>query len=382
MSARRDDEAMVGRILGRREVLALLGTSAGAALWTASVPQRLARAARHALGAATATTGVVAPALAAPACIVRPEQTEGPYFVDERLARSDIRIDPSDGSRREGVPLKITFVVGRFDGGSCTPFAGVHVDVWHCDAAGVYSDVSDPSFDTTGQKFLRGYQVTGANGLAIFFTVFPGWYEGRTVHIHWKLRTDPDAASGLEFTSQLYFDDALTDIVHAGQPYAAKGQRTLRNAGDGIFASGGDQLLLAVTPDGGGGYAATFDVGIDTSGTSGGTTTTTLPGASCATIAACLAVVASTLPNPATATSRRARRVARRLRARLARVTHLLERASETLGARKTRLFARAQSRLAALLALARAADARDALGVALAPLEAAVGGLLLQLPA
>jgi protocatechuate 3,4-dioxygenase beta subunit len=382
MSATRDDEAMVGRILGRREVLALLGTSADAALWTASVPQRLARTARHALGAATATTRFVAPALAAPACIVRPEQTEGPYFVDERLARSDIRIDPSDGSLRDGVPLKITFVVGRLDGGSCTPFAGVHVDVWHCDAAGVYSDVSDPSFDTTGQKF-RGSQVTGATGAAIFFTIFPGWYEGRTVHIHWKLRTDPDAASGLEFTSQLYFDDALTDIVHAGQPYAAKGQRTLRNAGDGIFASGGDQLLLAVTPDGGGGYAATFDVAIDTSGTSGSTTTTTttLPGASCTTIAACLTAVESTLPNPATATSRRARRVARRLRARLARVTSLLERASETLGARKTRLFARAQSRLEALLALARAADARDALGVALAPLEAAVG-LLLQLPA
>jgi protocatechuate 3,4-dioxygenase beta subunit len=372
---------MVGRVLGRREALALLGTSAGAALWTASVPQRLARSARSALGAATATTGFVAPALAAPACVVRPEQTEGPYFVDERLNRYDIRSDPDSGSIRDGVPLKITFGVARLDGGSCTPFAGVLVDVWHCDAAGVYSDVSDPSFDTTGQKFLRGYQVTDANGAAIFFTIFPGWYEGRTVHIHWKLRTDPDAAGGLEFTSQLYFDDALTDIVHAEQPYAAKGQRTLRNAGDGIFASGGNELLLVVTPDGGGGYAATFDVGIDTSGTSSGTTTTTLPSGSCATIAACLAVVESTLPNAATATSRRARRVARRLHTRLARVSGLLDRASETLGGRRARLYARAEARLEALLAFARAADARSALGVGLAPLEAAVGGLLLQLP-
>jgi protocatechuate 3,4-dioxygenase beta subunit len=380
MSPPRDDDAMVGRILGRREVLALLGTSAGA-LWAASAPGPLVRSARRALGTAMGPTGLVAPALAAPACVVRPAQTEGPYFVDERLQRSDIRSDPSDGSLRDGAPLKITFNVARLDGGSCTPFAGVLVDVWHCDAAGIYSDVSDPSFDTTGQKFLRGYQVTNANGTAIFFTIFPGWYEGRTAHIHWKLRTDPDAPGGLEFTSQLYFDDALTDVVHAREPYAAKGQRTLRNAGDGIFASGGDQLLLAVDPDGGGGYAATFDVGIDTSGTTGSTTSTTLPGGSCATIDACMVAIESTLPDRATAASRRARRVARRLHKHLARAASLLDRAAETMGGRKARLYARARARLDSLLAVARAADARDALGVGLAPLEAAVGGLLLQLP-
>ncbi len=159
---------------------------------------------------------------------------------------------------KDGARLALAFSVSRIDGSSCVPFEGVLVDVWHCDALGVYSDVSDPSFDTVGQKFLRGYQMTDANGAASFVTIYPGWYQGRTVHIHFKIRTDPDADQALEFTSQLYFDDELTDIVQAQQPYAAKGQRTLRNDGDGIYQNGGSQLLLTVADDGSGGYTATF----------------------------------------------------------------------------------------------------------------------------
>ena len=102
----------------------------------------------------------------------------------------------------------------------------------------MYSDVSDPGFSTVGQKFLRGYQVTDANGVAGFTTIYPGWYPGRAIHIHFKVRSDPSSSSGFEFTSQLFFDDELTDQVHAQQPYAAKGQRTRRNSGDGIYATG------------------------------------------------------------------------------------------------------------------------------------------------
>lgn len=193
-------------------------------------------------------------------CVVRPEETEGPYFVDEMLDRSDIRSDPADGSVKEGVPLQLAFRVAQLNGSACTPLAGATVDVWHCDALGIYSDVSDPSFNTVGQMFLRGYQVTDANGAAQFTTIYPGWYQGRTVHIHFKIRAVV-AGQSYEFTSQLYFDDALTDQVHAQQPYASKGQRTLRNDGDGIFQGGGDQLLLALTALGQG-YATTFDIGL------------------------------------------------------------------------------------------------------------------------
>jgi hypothetical protein len=95
-------------------------------------------------------------------------------------------------------------------------------------------------------KFLRGYQVTDANGTAQFTTIYPGWYQGRAVHLHFKIRTSAASAAAHEFTSQLYFDDGLTDQVYARAPYASKGAGRLRNAGDGIYQSGGDQLLLAL----------------------------------------------------------------------------------------------------------------------------------------
>jgi len=213
-----------------------------------------------------------------PACIVRPEQTEGPYFVDERLNRSDIRSDPSNGVVKAGVPLQLRLRVSRIHETRCEPLAGALVDIWHCDAAGVYSDVSEPRFNTIGQKFLRGYQVTDNNGTVRFLTIYPGWYLGRTVHIHFKIRTDAaltqtetstsasersnHSAQAYEFTSQLYFDDDITDRVHAQEPYASQGQRTLNNEQDGIFQYAGEQLLLSLTETAQG-YAATFDIGLE-----------------------------------------------------------------------------------------------------------------------
>jgi len=99
-------------------------------------------------------------ATATPACVVRPYQTEGPYFVDEKLNRSDIRSDPSDGSVRPGAPLRLALQVSRTDGRSCAPLTGALVDLWQCDALGVYSDVRDRDglFSTRGKKFLRGYK--------------------------------------------------------------------------------------------------------------------------------------------------------------------------------------------------------------------------------
>jgi protocatechuate 3,4-dioxygenase beta subunit len=250
-----NDDQLCGYMLTRREALTMLGVS-GVALLTGC------RRSNARVSADTATSPSASAAVGASMCVVRPEMTEGPYFVDEMLNRSDIRRDPSDGSVKAGAPLQLTFNVATLAAATCTPLAGALVDVWHCDHLGVYSDVNDPGFNTVGKKFLRGYQVTDARGLASFTTVYPGWYQGRAVHIHFKIRSAPSASRGFEFTSQLFFDDALTDRVHVQQPYAAKGQRTVRNSRDGIFRRGGSQLLLSLTETSSGGYASTFDIAL------------------------------------------------------------------------------------------------------------------------
>jgi protocatechuate 3,4-dioxygenase beta subunit len=199
-----------------------------------------------------------------PACIVTPKQTEGPFFVDERLKRSDIRVDPSDGSVKSGVPLHLMLRVSAVGSRGCNPLSGAIVDVWQCDAIGVYSAVNEPgSHSTAAKNFLRGYQVTQADGSARFITIYPGWYPGRTVHIHFKISVGAKSGRGQELTSQLYFDDALTDRIHAQSPYAGKGQRTVRNQRDGLFRNGGGQLMLSPVQSGEG-YAATFDIGLQT----------------------------------------------------------------------------------------------------------------------
>jgi len=372
MTAGHDDDAPIGHVLARREVLVLLGTTAGAALLAAWASRR------------QTPFGIAEAAAADPSCVVRPELTEGPYFVDERLNRSDIRSDPTTGDVRPGVPLALTFAVSRIDGGSCVPLEGALVDVWQCDASGIYSDVRDAGFDTTGQEFLRGYQVTAADGSASFVTIYPGWYRGRTVHIHFKIRTDPDSTSGLEFTSQLFFDDELTDVVYVQQPYASRGDRTIRNTDDTIYQQGGDQLLLSPAADGSGGYVATFVIGIEASGSTtstttlaGGTTTTTLAGTDCATTASCLAELRAALPDPAVSANRRAKRTARDLQRRAAKLASVLERSTAATGARRQRLLSRAESKLKGLLAASERAAAKGTLGVSLAPIQSAIESLL-----
>ncbi len=196
----------------------------------------------------------------APVCVLTPAQTEGPFFVDEHLERADIRSDASDGSIRQGVPLLLALRVFAVTARGCEPVRNAAVDVWHCDAAGVYSDADGMGLRTRGTKFLRGYQVSDADGAVHFTTIYPGAYRGRAVHIHFKVRTNTGDRRN-EFTSQLYFDDALTDRVHAAAPYAASiGQRT-RNAQDGLFRTGGRALILDAR-QAADGYAGAFDVGL------------------------------------------------------------------------------------------------------------------------
>jgi protocatechuate 3,4-dioxygenase beta subunit len=181
--------------------------------------------------------------------------------VDEPLRRSDIRVDPTNGQVTPGALLALTFQVMRFHAGECRPISDAQVDVWHCDAMGVYSDVQDPGFKTLGLKFLRGHQITDAEGNARFLTVYPGWYPIRTVHIHFKIRTAAIAGRIFEFTSQLYFPDELTDRVHTTLPYSSKGRRRVRNRQDFIFRDGGERLMLEPLETNGD-YAATFPIGL------------------------------------------------------------------------------------------------------------------------
>ena len=170
-------------------------------------------------------------------CTLTPEMTEGPFYFDADKIRSDIR----DG--HEGTELQLAL---RVRDSECRPLANAVVDLWHCDAAGSYSEEDDP--------FLRGAQVTNKDGIAEFTTIYPGWYQGRTVHIHAKVHLD----SSTVLTTQLYFDDTVTDRVFAAAPYDTRGEREVRNDGDGIF----DMALVLDLSREGDGYLGTisFDV--------------------------------------------------------------------------------------------------------------------------
>jgi protocatechuate 3,4-dioxygenase beta subunit len=153
--------------INRRRALALLG-GAGTAALTGRVSERTANAANSCFLLAGA-------------------QTEGPYWVDEGLNRSDVRSDTSTGTIKAGVLLNLTISLQEVSGSSCGPLAGARVDIWHCDASGTYSD--EAVQQSTGRNFLRGYQVSDDNGSAQFTTIYPGWYSGRAVHIHVRVRT-------------------------------------------------------------------------------------------------------------------------------------------------------------------------------------------------
>ena len=155
-------------------------------------------------------------------CTLTAEQTEGPYYFDVDSIRSDIRED------RKGTTLRLAIRVR--EAGECAALKDAVVDIWHCDAGGVYSGFQEGE----GERFLRGAQVTNDDGVVQFRTIYPGWYPGRTPHIHVKVHVDKQTA----LTTQLYFDDAFSDKVYARAPYVPGRDQT--NAADGIF----DRSLL------------------------------------------------------------------------------------------------------------------------------------------
>ena len=249
-----DTDGRINR-MSRRRVLGLLGT-VGAVILVGCE------------GGGESETDSGAEDNANTTCILTPTVTEGPYFVDENLNRSDLTTGTAEPSVVNGLPLQLNINVNVYDANTaaCTALSGVQIDVWHASATGLYSDVSaqQQGTDTTGETFLRGYQITDENGDVSFTTIYPGWYQGRTVHIHLKARLfDASGNETLEATTQAFFDDPITDTVFANAPYSSRGTRDTRNADDDIYDNMTSLLLTLSAPsDGSPGYVGSFSLGI------------------------------------------------------------------------------------------------------------------------
>jgi protocatechuate 3,4-dioxygenase beta subunit len=201
-----------------------------------------------------------------------PQQIEGPYFVDGMPNRSDLRSDSSDGTIEHGIPLHLNLnVYDVEDDGSCVPFKGAKVDVWEANSQGLYSGVAEDG--TEGKDFLRGYQIADENGTVQFTTVYPGWYEGRAIHIHVKVKSAEGLQNPFEWTSQFYLDNHINEQVHKHPPYSDHGPVAMPNEEDGIYTgpstdglvqtNAGSHLMLNLTQVHQGKYIGAFNIGVN-----------------------------------------------------------------------------------------------------------------------
>jgi protocatechuate 3,4-dioxygenase beta subunit len=231
-----------GSAVSRRGAILKLGglaaTALGAGAWGARELTDDADAAGS--GPAAVSSGLVS-------CVLAPEQTEGPYYLDDHRVRRNI----TEG--RPGTPLTLRLTV--VDVSTCKPIRGAAVDIWHCDAGGVYSGTTVAS-----TRFLRGVQRTDAKGLALFKSIYPGWYPGRTVHIHVLVHI----GGNVVHTGQLYFPDTLTDRVYRSRPYSRRPRRTTRNAADSIYRNGGRRSTLKLRKTGAS-YVGSITMGVQRS---------------------------------------------------------------------------------------------------------------------
>jgi protocatechuate 3,4-dioxygenase beta subunit len=245
-------------LLSRRQAMGLfagLGAGVVAAACSGGSSSKDASSSASTRASSAGASGTTA---SSAACVLTPEATEGPFYLDLDKVRSDI----TEG--REGTPLDLKITV--VDATGCTPIKDAAIDVWHCDAGGVYSGFSQAGAGGPGggqsttddQTFLRGTQVTDANGLGEFRTIYPGWYRGRAVHIHMKVHV----GGSVVHTGQLFFDDGLTDQVYGSAPYSSRGTPDVRNSADDIYRdAGAASAVLAMTPSGNG-YVGDITVGV------------------------------------------------------------------------------------------------------------------------
>jgi protocatechuate 3,4-dioxygenase beta subunit len=209
--------------------------------------------------AATPGGGAAAPR-AAFSCIATPQAVAGPYYFDPKLSRLDI----TEG--HPGVPLRIRLVV--IDTASCQPLTGARIDIWHARADGFYSGYrgqgDNHKIDTTGGTFMRGTQETDAQGEARFHTVYPGWYIGRTPHIHFKAFTDTKNV----LTAQMYFPDALSQYLYGNvDAYRRKRSRDTFNVNDSLALMDNSHGGFCDIREQADHYLATLILGVDRSAT-------------------------------------------------------------------------------------------------------------------
>jgi protocatechuate 3,4-dioxygenase beta subunit len=218
--------------------LLLLGSLAAGAAWRttrATAASRDAVSALRRLAAATAAQ-----------CVLTPEATPGPYYIANHLTRRNL----TDG--QPGLPLQLRLLVQNAS--TCAPIAGADVELWHANAVGTYSSDS--------RLFLRGHQKTNSSGLAVFDTIYPGWYPGRAPHIHVKVH----AGARVVHTGQLFFPDAVSRAVYRMSPYRSHGMPDTSNSNDGIFhsAGGSRSIVRFAQRKGDRGYSGSLTMGVRT----------------------------------------------------------------------------------------------------------------------
>ena len=232
------------RQLTRRSLLRLAGAAAavggGAGLWKLDASDA---AAASGSGPLAVSSGLVS-------CVLTPELTEGPYYVAGEKLRHDI----TEGKPGAALLLRLAVV----NASTCKAIKNATVDVWHCDALGEYSGAVAGS---AGTNFLRGVQRTNAAGVASFTTIYPGFYQGRAVHLHVKVHV----GGHVVHTGQLFFPAGITNAVYAKQPYAAHGTTPdTSNPEDSIFRNGGSKGMLKLVKTSAG-YTGSIGMGVHVS---------------------------------------------------------------------------------------------------------------------
>jgi len=224
--------------IGRRRALGVIGGVCAGAVVAACSSSTKPSAAPPGTAAPATSGSTAGPAT----CRLAPEVTQGPFFLTDHPDASNLV------QNRPGRHLALTLAVVDQQ---CAAVPGAKVDVWHCDAAGVYAGVGNgPGGGQAGGDFaaatratpdtwLQGYQVAGADGTVKFTTIYPGWYPGRAVHIHMKVFVGGDHVH----TGQLFFPDPLSARVFAQPPY--RGAPDTPNRSDSIFRESGSAALLA-----------------------------------------------------------------------------------------------------------------------------------------
>jgi len=236
----------------RRKVLRLIGAGAIGALVTSC-------------GGSASSSSSSGSTTGSSSCAVTLEGEEGPYFVDDSASgfnRSNILSNLDESNTQSGIPLTLTLIV-QDNKNSCAVMSSVQIDIWHCNADGVYSDEGVES--TVGETWLRGYQVTDSTGTVKFITIFPGWYQGRATHIHLRVRSSYDNSStGETNTTQLCFpQDTINTVNTSIAPYSSHGTNSTTNANDHVYTpETAGTTLLTLSGDTTSGFTATFKINL------------------------------------------------------------------------------------------------------------------------